>query len=97
MKQLGLFTGQISEGSRFNPFGLHFQTPEELELLLDSVNVVDVGLFYAKIARKPLAKANVHRKIIIFLGRKKDKVLLRRRVIFSLLALKKSLLFRVDE
>lgn len=54
---MDLFTGQVSERSRFNPYGLHFQTPEELELMLESLNVVDVGLFYLgdKLRKLPIS------------------------------------------
>jgi|SRR3989344_4132391 len=58
MKQLDLFTGKESD---YKPnqiqYYSNFETPQDLELLLARLNIVEVGLFYLgdKIKKRPIS------------------------------------------
>jgi hypothetical protein len=56
MEQLDLFTGKVSEQNSSFPY-YRFDTPDELELLLSRLTIVEVGLFYLrdKIKKRPVS------------------------------------------
>src|SRR3989344_2201693 len=58
MKQLDLFTGKESDYiPRLTVYYSQFETPQDLELLLSRLNVVEVGLFYLgdKMKKRPIS------------------------------------------
>lgn len=57
MQQLDLFSGQVSEEKPKYPYNLYFDTPEDLERVLEKLSVVEVGLFYLgdKVQKRPVS------------------------------------------